>query len=145
MGIVLTLDGGNQMSGVFKIRILDVQPSQLFISKTKLQRVCSWLNNNIESYEPIPVKRLNGRIIFTDGHTRAFSMHKMGMEYIHAYWDEDDLDWELYQVCVDWCIQEGIINISHLEKKIIDKSAYDELWMKRCEEMQKKLETKRRK
>ncbi|MCR1900222.1 hypothetical protein NSA47_14740 [Irregularibacter muris] len=41
--------------------------------------------------------------------------------------------------------QEGIINISHLEKKIIDKSAYDELWMKRCEEMQKKLETKRRK
>lgn len=133
------------MSKIFKMRILDIQPSQLYMSEKKLNEVFSWLNkNNIESYGPISIKKLNERIIFTDGHTRAFALYKMGVEEIHCVWDEDDLDLEAYQICVDWCIEEGITNISHLEKRVIKHDTYEMLWHDRCRKMQEELEEKRK-
>lgn len=132
------------MPDVFKIGILDIQPSQLFISEVKLKKVSEWLDcKNIECYQPIPIKKLNGRIIFTDGHTRAFALYKMGIGNIRCIWDEDNLDWQAYQICVDWCIGEGITNISHLKKRVIDHDSYEISWHDRCIKMQKELEEKR--
>ena len=134
------------MSDEFKMGILDIQPSQLFISEVKLNKVSEWLGNkNIEYYQSIPVKKLNGKIIFTDGHTRAFELYQMGIENIRCIWHEDDLDWEAYQICVDWCIEEGITNISHLKQRVIDNDSYEVLWNDRCRKMQKVLEAKRMK
>lgn len=131
------------MSDIFKIGILDVQPSQLFISDMKLKKVLEWLDyKNIECYEPIPVKKLNGKIIFTDGHTRAFALYKMGIKDIRCFWDEDNLDWKAYQICVDWCTEEGITNISHLTQKVIDNDSYKVLWYDRCKKMHNELEGK---
>lgn len=134
------------MPDILKMKILDVQPSQLFISKMKLEKVSEWLDyKNIECYDPIPIKKLNGKIIFTDGHTRAFALFKMGIEAIRCIWDEDNLDWEAYHICVDWCIEEGITNISHLKGKVIDNNTYEVLWHDRCRKMQKELEENRAK
>ena len=52
----------------------------------------------------------------------------MGIEDILCFWDNDNLDWEAYQICVDWCIEEGITNISHLEQKVVDHNTYEVLW-----------------
>lgn len=110
----------------------------------KLNKVSEWLNyESIEDYDPVPIKKLNEKIIFTDGHTRAFALYKMGIDNIRAYWDEDELDWDAYQICVDWCVEEGIRNISHLEQKVINNEAYEVLWYDRCRNMQKALEAKR--
>lgn len=134
------------MPEVFKMKILDIQPSQLFISEKKLKDVLNWLDGeNIQSYEPVPVKELNGKVIFTDGHTRAYALYKMGIEDILCFWDNDNLDWEAYQICVDWCIEEGITNISHLEQKVVDHNTYEVLWHDRCRKMQRELDEKRRK
>ncbi len=134
------------MQNVFKLGILDVQPSQLFISEVKLKKVSEWLNHkNIDNYEPIPIKKLNGQMFFTDGHTRAFALYKMGIEDIRCTWDEDELDWDAYQICVDWCTQEGITNISHLKQKVINSESYDLLWNNKCKKMHEKLKEERSK
>ncbi|MFA9466448.1 MAG: hypothetical protein ACERKN_19470 [Velocimicrobium sp.] len=131
------------MQTIFKMGILDVQPSQLFISEMKLKKVLEWLDyKNIAYYQPIPVKKLNGKIIFTDGHTRAFALFKMGIKDIRCTWDEDNLNWEAYQICVDWCMEDGISNISHLEQKVINKDSYEILWCDRCKKMHEKMEEK---
>jgi len=131
------------MPETFKIKILDIGPSQLFISEYKLNQVFKWLNyKTLEKYEPIPIKKLNGRIIFTDGHTRAFVLYKMGIEFINVYWDEDNFDWTLYEKCVDWCLREGIKNVSNFEERIITKEDYEILWINRCEVLQKDLKKK---
>lgn len=64
----------------------------------------------------------------------------MGVKCINVYWDEDNLDWKLYESCVDWCLQEDIINISKLEERIITKEDYEILWINRCKDLQNDLE-----
>ncbi len=124
----------------FELTIDIIQPSQLYISKQKLLTIQKWLNSHEDDYQPIPVKRLNGKIIYTDGHTRAFVLFKLGVKKIHVYWDRDEMDWEAYQICVDWCVSEGILNISHLEPRLLDSEQYKRLWINRCEKMQAQLQ-----
>jgi len=96
-----------------------------------------------ESLEPIPVKNLGGYVIFTDGHTRALAALLSGLPEIVAYWDEDELDWEVYSVCVDWCREEGIYTIADLKDRVIPPGEYKKLWYDRCQVMQNDLEEKR--
>ncbi|TDT58389.1 hypothetical protein [Fonticella tunisiensis] len=132
------------MSELTELSILDIQPSQLFISNEKLMAIYKWLNaKNDYNYDPIPVKYLNGKIIFTDGHTRALALYKLGFEKIRVFWDTDELNWEAYQICVDWCVNEGITNISHLDNRILDGEQYEILWYDRCRKMQAELEERR--
>lgn len=110
-----------------------IQPSQLFINSDKLHNILEWFNpSDWSAVEGIPVKQLNDRIIFTDGHTRAYAAHLKGISYIKVYWDEDDLDWEAYQIFVNWCVAEGIKTISDLEGRVITTDQYKALWLDRC-------------
>lgn len=103
-----------------------------------MKNVLEWLNNeNTECYGPIPIKKLNGKIIFTDCHTRAFVIYKMGIAEICCIWDTDILDLELYQNCFDWCLNVDISNISHLN--IINHYEYKILWYNRCERLMNEL------
>lgn len=123
----------------FKLDLDVIQPSQLFISSAKLASV-------IEEapFDPLPVKELNGHVIFTDGHTRAYASYLKGLTEVDVYWDEDDLDWRAYQICVDWCIQSGIHRIADLASRIISADEYQIRWLRRCEEMHSELARKRR-
>jgi hypothetical protein len=130
---------------MFKLHLLKIQPSQLFISAEKLSRVLEDFDpNNPESLEPIPVKSLGGAIIYTDGHTRALAAHHRGLTEIPIVWDDDDLDWEAYEICVRWCKEEGIHTIADLEGRILDPESYEKLWLKRCQEMHAQLEAQRK-
>ena len=99
----------------FLIDLLKVQPSQLFINKEKLKAV---LESEDEQERIIPIKKLNGKIIFTDGHTRALVAYLSGKKQIRVEWDEDEMDWEAYQICVDWCIAEKIKTISDKQVRL---------------------------
>ncbi len=106
---------GDMMGSTFKKRLDDLQPSQLFVNAEKLAQVMS--DNHpltLESLEPVPVKRLGGRIVLTDGHTRALAALLSGLTEIRAFWDPDDLDWEAYAICVEWCREEGVRTIADL-------------------------------
>jgi hypothetical protein len=119
--------------------IQSLQPSQLYISKQKLAAVESWLSENIDTYEPIPIKELDGRIVSTDGHTRLFALSRMGIQEARVVWDEDDLDWDAYRICVQWCLEEGINSVIDMENRILDGEDYQRLWLDRCKKMQEEL------
>lgn len=104
--------------------------------------------NNIKdskSIKPIPVKKLGDDIIFVDGHTRAFAAFLYGFSEVPVYWEYEELDWDAYKICVEWCKSEGIRTIADLKNRVIPQSEYEILWYERCEKMQRNLEKKEEK
>lgn len=96
-----------------------------------------------ESIEPIPIKRLGNRIILVDGHTRAFAALLHNLSEVPVYWEDEELDWEEYKICVEWCRKEGIHTIADLKNRVVSQKDYETLWYRRCERMQGELEAKR--
>lgn len=128
------------------MKLDEIQPSQLFISSEKLAQVMKTLDpTKLESFEPIPVKKLGNQVIFVDGHTRAFAAFLHGLSEVKVYWEEDELDWDAYEICVEWCMDEGIYTIANLKDRVVSSKEYEALWLKRCEKMQQDLEAKRNK
>ena len=118
---------------------LEVQPSQFYVSAEKLRKIEAWLDpEDLSNFEPIPVKEMNGTVIFTDGHTRAFAAWRAGLREVPLVWDADELDWELYQICVDACLEQGISNITHLENRVLPPEEYREKWNLWCDDIQSK-------
>ncbi|MBN1876989.1 MAG: hypothetical protein JXA33_22395 [Anaerolineae bacterium] len=120
--------------------LAEIQPSQLYISLEKLAQVQAWWQPpRLETLTPVPIKQLNGRIIYTDGHTRAFAAYWQGLAEIPVFWDTDELDWEAYQICVEWCLEAQIHTVMDLEGRLLSPSAYERLWRDRCRAMQTTL------
>ncbi|MHA1925079.1 MAG: hypothetical protein ACXABV_10265 [Candidatus Thorarchaeota archaeon] len=134
------------MGEVFKLYLHEIQPSQLYINKAKLDAVINGRNlGELSMYEPIPIKEIDGELVSTDGHTRGVAWLLEGYEEVEVEWETFDLDWEAYAICVQWCKDEGINSISDLKDRVIDHSEYEVLWYERCRVMQKELEEKRKK
>ncbi|MEM3958002.1 MAG: hypothetical protein QXO47_07325 [Thermoproteota archaeon] len=132
------------MAKVFRMRLEDIQPSQLYICFEKLCEVMKRFNpSDPWSIEPIPVKKLGDEVIFVDGHTRAFAAFLCGVSEVPVYWEDEELDWEAYEICVKWCRENGIRGISDLRNRVVPQKDYEILWYRRCEEMQQDLEKKR--
>ena len=128
------------MTKFFEMKLEDIQPSQLFINVEKLNQVMKDFEPlSLETLPPIPVKELGKHVIFTDGHTRALAAHLRGLEKVRVFWDEDELDWEAYEMCVEWCQEARILTIADLKDRVVAPEAYDVLWLERCEEMQHEL------
>ena len=124
----------------YLIKLSDVQPSQLYISVAKLEALHPAVGASApSSVEPVPIKRLGDDVVYTDGHTRAMAAHLAGMKEIPAVWDEDDLDWEAYEICVRWCKEEGIRTVADLASRIVDEEDYEKLWLARCRKMHDEL------
>ena len=127
------------------MKINKIQPSQLYLNLKKIDTLLTNSNfKNIKKMDPIPIKNLNNQIIFTDGHTRAYLYWKNGCKKVVVCWEDEDLDWEAYQICVNWCQDAGIKTVSDLRNRIIDNDLYQEKWINRCQKMQKKLQEKRK-
>jgi hypothetical protein len=134
----LLVDLPSATTGAFALSLDQLQPSQLYISAAKLSKVVGASNR-----EPVPVRRLGNEIVLTDGHTRAVAAHLDGLDRILVHWDQDDLDWEAYKICVEWCHQEGIRTIADLKDRVLATAEYEELWLERCAAMHRDLEVRR--
>ena len=134
------------MDSIFLMNLKDIQPSQLYISKRKLAKIQEKLDpNKKESLEIIPVKKLGTDIIYSDGHTRAYAAHQLGWQEVRVEWETEDLDWEMYEVCVDWCKKDEIYSIADLSSRVISHKDYEILWYERCNQLKKQVEEKRSK
>ncbi len=132
------------MVKTFMMKLDKIQPTQLFISSEKLSEVMKTVDSkNPKSIEPMPVKKLGNEIIFVDGHTRAFAAFLLGFTKVPVYWENEELDWGAYQICVKWCKKAKIRTIADLKNRVIPQKDYEVLWYRRCEEMQLKLQRKR--
>ena len=128
-----------------KLRLKELQPSQLYISEEKLARVREWLDPaDLGNFEPLPVKVLDGRPVLTDGHTRAVAALLAGLEEVPLVPDEDDLDWELYRRCVAACREQGILSPEELTRRIIPAKDYRVKWDGWCDELQARLAEERK-
>jgi len=133
------------MTSTFVMKLMDIQPSQLFISPEKLSQVQEKFDPfKPERLQAIPVKKLGSRVIITDGHTRAFAAYEAGLSEVTVFWDEDELDWEAYEICVRWCEEAGIHTIADLQDRVVSAEEYELLWVKRCQAMHQRLDRKRR-
>ena len=127
------------MNEVFVQRLDQIQPSQLYVSEAKLAQV----QEAPGLLEPLPVKRLAGRVVLTDGHTRALAAWQAGHARIEVYWDQDELDWEAYGICVAWCDEAGIRTVADLAGRVVSPADYEVLWLQRCARMQRALAQRR--
>lgn len=127
----------------FSLSLARLQPSQLYISERKLARV---ERRRIASatLEPIPVKRLGRSLVMTDGHTRAVAAIRAGLKRLPVYWEDEELSWEMYRVCVRWCRRAGIRSVRGLRHRIIPHEDYKRLWYDRCSRMQERVNSRRR-
>ncbi len=134
----------NGIDSPFSVELEALQPSQLFICAEKLANLQVEIEKNPKNIEPVPVKNLGPYIMLTDGHTRAFATHIAGARQIQAVWETDELDWEAYHICVDWCIQDGIRSIADLKDRVIPPDVFEEKWYGRCRAMHQALAEKRK-
>lgn len=132
------------MPNTFSLSFDKIQPSQLYISRSKLDSILKLFDVGAqEKLEPIPIKELNGELVSTDGHTRGLAWHMNGYSEVEVEWEDVEMDWEAYAICVEWCKQVGITSIPHLVPWIIDHGEYEILWLERCKIMQEDLASKR--
>lgn len=120
------------------IPLLTVQPSQLFISSAKYTAVDAFMQVQAAShnYEPIPVKYLDGELVFLDGHTRAVWLFHHEFFEISIYFDQDELDWDLMRTCVALCKRDHIRSITNLATRIIAPEEYEVKWYGLCRKLQ---------
>jgi hypothetical protein len=125
----------------WRIELPKLQPSQLYICNEKLATVQNEWNE--AALFPLPVKWLDRCWMLTDGHTRALAAWRRGLTTVCVYADTDDLDWEAYGICLNWCRAEGIYSVADLSGRIIGYEEYERLWIGRCAQMQSELEAGR--
>ena len=122
----------------------ELQPSQFWISAKKLQNVEAWFDaGNLSGFPPIPVKLLDGGPVMTDGHTRAVAALRAGLVTVPLVWDEDELDWEMYRICVEACRDRQVFSPVDLMERIITESEYQEKWDGWCDAMHAAVEARR--
>jgi hypothetical protein len=122
-----------------------IQPSQLYINSEKLSLIVKECDPiRVETLSPIPVKKLRNDIVSTDGHTRAFAACLNGLSEVRVFWDEDEMDWEAYEICVEECKKRGIYKIADLRDKVVSDEDYQLLWRGWCDAMHEELDKKRR-
>jgi hypothetical protein len=134
----------NSRKEFFEIEIRNIQPSQLYISKKKLTEVKKTFNpKDVSTLKVIPIKKLKHSTFYTDGHTRAFAAYQAGYEKIPVIWEDEELDWEMYEICIQWCKDAGIYSIADLNTQVVKQKDYEILWYKRCNKLHKELAKKR--
>jgi hypothetical protein len=89
-----------EMTNIFQMKLDSIQPSQLYINSEKLRYVMKQLQYKPVFIKPIPVKKLQDQIVFVDGHTRALAALLLGLSEIPVYWEDEELDWDEYKVCI---------------------------------------------
>jgi hypothetical protein len=132
------------MAPTFRLRIDQIRLSQLYISSAKLASVMKVFEDGNENIlEPIPIKEIDGMLVATDGHTRLLAWFLNGHDEVDCEWEDTDMDWDEYRVCMQWCKDEGIQTVADLADRIITPEEYEVLWLDRCRIMHEDLEMKR--
>lgn len=131
---------------LFHLSIDQIQLSQIYISSAKLADVMKVFDSGKEDeLEAIPIKELDGKLVATDGHTRLLAWYLHGHKEVACVWEDTEMDWDAYRICVQWCQEEGIRSIADLKDRILIPTDYQILWLDRCRIMQDELQALRNK
>ena len=130
------------MTDITQLTLKDLQPSQFWISEKKLGDVERWFEpNDLKTFEPIPVKLLDGVPVMTDGHTRAVAACRAGLDRVPLVWDTDELNWTMYRMCVAACRERGVISPDDLLDRILSEADYHTEWDDWCDRLHEHVDT----
>ncbi|MET3558000.1 putative aminopeptidase FrvX [Streptococcus rupicaprae] len=117
-----------------KFSILDLQPSQFYLSETKLQAVRAWFDpQDLTNFDPISIKQLDGEWIVVDGHSRLFVAYQEGLTHLPVVLEEEDWNWDFYRFCTEATKAKGISTIADLWTHILPQEAYETDWIGWCQ------------
>jgi RimJ/RimL family protein N-acetyltransferase len=127
-----------------KLTFKDIQPSQLYISKKKIEDINKWFNkDDLSNFTPIPLRYLNGKFVIVDGHTRAVVAIMNHLDKVPFEIEKEEWDWEMYDECVKECIKRNINSPYDLLNYIIPENEYDFKWNQWCDNMQTNIQKQR--
>ena len=132
------------MNKQFLMELSKIRPSQLYINSSKISAIEKQYSSLLKSVPPVPIKKLGEKFFYTDGHTRALAVFLRGLKEISVVWEDEELDWELYEVCLEWCEEEGINTIGDLQNRILDNADYHLRWIDRCKRLEDQMELRRK-
>lgn len=116
---------------IFSVDIMDIQPSQFYVDRDKIQAVSRFIRASQDII--IPVLPQDGRYIALDGHTRLYWAMLNGWETVRAV--EDTSGSFIYRF-VEEARRRGIFTIRDIEPA--DHDSYHEKWDRFCDEFFKK-------
>ncbi|MHA1610914.1 MAG: hypothetical protein ACTSYU_02580 [Promethearchaeota archaeon] len=126
--------------------LTDLIPSQLYLNREKIKALQDQINPFVlENIPPISIRKFGKNTVFLDGHTRAFLAYENGLQKVPVYWETEEYDWEMYEICIKWCQDGKIFHISDLKDQILDNHTFENLWIGKCQALRDELEKARAK
>lgn len=114
--------------------ILNLQPSQFYLSEAKLETIRTWFQaDDLSQFEPISIKQIDDQWIIVDGHSRLFVAYQHGLEMIPVQLEQEDWNWDFYRFCIQATKDKGITSIADLGTEILTAVDYDTLWINWCD------------
>lgn len=128
-----------EFTSVIDYPLLELGLSQIYLNENKIKAIEKWFNpEDMSTFDPLPVHNYgNGKYTLTDGHSRTYVAYKCGLTQVPIIYDNDDMvagemGQKLYNADIEWCCRFGIMNISHLDSRILTDEVYRRLWIGRC-------------
>lgn len=116
-----------------EVKITDLHPTQLYLSKKKLQAI-QMLDQSEEiiKVDPISILVFGDGFLITDGHHRAYQALLAGRDTISAEFDRDGGD-ELYALYAQACEERKITSVLDLKHRILPQDEYEAKWYNWCD------------
>lgn len=118
---------------VFPIRLADIQPSQFFVDKEKLDAVRSFIHAPEDVI--IPVIAHEGRYISLDGHTRLFLAVQRGWQSVRAVHDTAD---DVLLAFAAEAARRGVHKPADMT--LLSHAEYEVRWNRFCDDFMARLE-----
>lgn len=111
-----------------------LQPSQFLIDQGRLDALERCFTP--QQVSPIPVRRMDGRLVMLDGHHRACALLRWGADRLPIVHDEDgDVSLPLYRTCVAACWARGVLSARSLTGCIVSPQVFRRDWDSYCDEL----------
>ena len=111
-----------------KVNIIDLHPTQLYLSEKKLQDIqMLYQPEEMSNDAPISILAFGDYLLITDGHHRAYQALLAGRDTISAEWDRDGGD-ELYHLYAQACEERKIYSVLDLKDRILAQDEYETKW-----------------
>lgn len=119
----------------YTVPIAEPRPSQLYLDASRLRDALEWFDADEPEYDPIPLLHLDGEVVLSDGHTRAFCAYLAGAEELSVVDDpdRDELNLPLYRECVRWCREASLATVGDLAGRLVSEATFERKWIERCQ------------
>ncbi|MCM1050125.1 MAG: hypothetical protein NC433_17055 [Clostridiales bacterium] len=112
---------------LFEMPLEQLQPSQFYVDKDKLQAVGSFIHEPNDIV--IPVMKYEGRYVSADGHTRLYLAYQRGYKHVRAFMEEEQ---EYILMFVKEAKSRGVLHVKDME--LLSHEEYEIKWNKFCDD-----------